>query len=212
MKKNELLKDTREDKLKLKHEVECSKQVENMQDQYIKAKEKDIERLLKEIKAEKDNSVSIIAESKNKKKEVQQLKSIIEARNKEISDLQEKLRPADEIEVLDTRRHVQMNKSSSGSICIPCDRKFVHERDSENQMKAKHEVRKCPLCDQQFENKLDLVSHLNNCMDTSSNSGQHLKCDQCNKSFTRAELNKHKQNSSCQKDCRNIICRKCKAI
>ena len=36
--------------------------VENMQDQYIKAKEKDIEKLLKEVKVEKDNSVSIIAE------------------------------------------------------------------------------------------------------------------------------------------------------
>ena len=111
IKKNELLKETREDKLRLKHEVECSKQVENMQNQYIKAKENDIDRLMKEVKAEKDNSVSIIAESKNKKKEVQQLKSVIEARNKEISDLQEKLKPDDDVEVLSTRQQVQMNNA-----------------------------------------------------------------------------------------------------
>ena len=68
IKKNELLKETREDKLRLKHEVECRKQVENMQNQYIKAKENDIDRLMKEVKAEKDNSVSIIAESKNRRR------------------------------------------------------------------------------------------------------------------------------------------------
>ena len=68
IKKNELLKETREDKLRLKHEVECSKQVENMQNQYIKAKEYYIDRLMKEVKAEKDNSVLIIAESKNRRR------------------------------------------------------------------------------------------------------------------------------------------------
>ena len=212
VKKNEVLKDTREDKLRLKHDVECSKQVENMLQKDLDVKDKEIDRLRKEVKAEKDNSISIIAESKNKKKEVRQMKSVIEARNKEIKDLQEKLKSDDDIEVLETRRQVQMNKTSSGSICLPCDRKFVNERDLENHINAKHQVHKCPLCEEVFENKLYLVSHLNNCMDRNTNSGQHVKCNQCNKRFSRDELAKHKQSSSCRADSNNIICRKCNAI
>ena len=153
MKKNQLLKDTREDKLRLKHEVECSKQVEIMQNQYITAKEKDIDRLMKEVKAEKDNSVSIIAESKNKKKEINQLKQVVEARHKEISDLQEKLK-SDEVVVVelpDERQRVLMNKTNSGPKCLPCERRFVTERDLENHINAKHQQKKCPLCDENFK-------------------------------------------------------------
>ena len=33
---------------------------------------------------------------------------------------------------------IDYSKTSSGSICFPCDRKFVNERDLENHMNAKH--------------------------------------------------------------------------
>ena len=46
-------------------------------------------------------------------------------------------------------------------------------------------------------------------MDGNRNIGQHIKCNKCNKSFNKAELSKHKENSSCSN---NIVCRKCNAI
>ena len=92
--------------------------------------------------------IYIIAESKNKKKEVKNLKSVIDARNKEIAELQEKLN-SDDVSVVsvDTGGRVRMDKESSGPICLPCDRRFVKESDLEKHINAKHQPKKCPICD-----------------------------------------------------------------
>ena len=112
----------------------------------------------------------------------------------------------------DSRQQVQMNKTNSGPKCLPCERRFVTERDLENHMNAKHQPKKCPLCNETFKSKLDLVSHINNCVDTPRYTGQQNNCNHCNKSFSRVELNRHIQNDSCRSGTRNITCKQCNAI
>ena len=90
--------------------------------------------------------------------------------------------------------------------------RFVNERDLENHINAKHQPKTCPLCDESFETKLDLINHINNSMDADIPTVQHFKCNHCNKSFNRTKFNKHKQNSSCRPNIRNITCKKCNAI
>ena len=215
IKKNAILKETREDKLKFKHEAECSKQVESNMAKDIEAKDIEIVNLKKELKVEKDNSISVIAESKNKKKEVKNLKVVIDARNKEIAELQEKLK-SDDVSVVSVDTggtgRVRMDKESSGPTCLPCDRRFVKESDLENHINAKHQAKKCPICDECFNTKPELISHLNSCMGTDDNSQQVLDCDWCHKKVNKVDIRNHKKNGSCTPDKRQIVCRQCRAI
>ena len=209
-KKHKVIKEAREDNLKLKHEVECSKQVEKNLTKDLGDKDKEVDCLKKNLKTEKDNSTAIIAEARNKKKEIQRLKQVIEARNKEIKELQDNVNPPDVVEITNTP--VQMNKESSGPICLPCDRRFVSERDLENHINAKHQPKICPLCDEAFKNKLNLISHINMCMDTNGVRGPPVKCVRCKKNFNKDDLKKHNQNGSCTQQNKNIICRNCNAV
>ena len=232
--KTKYIQDLREDQKRLKNEVECSKQVENNLTEDVKAKEKEIDTLKKEMKNEKENSNSILNEAKNKKKaakdlhkEVQQLKSVIDLRDKQINDnntyiksLEAKTNAAentdseseqDESNETSTSR-VLMDKETAGNYCVMCKRKFTTNSGLDKHMNAKHESKECPLCDEMFSNKVELVNHINFCMDRNGTSSVHVKCHKCNKNFNRDGLRRHNENGGCKQLKKTIVCNKCDAI
>ena len=222
--KNKILQRTNEDKKSLRNEVECSKQVETNTLQALKQKEKEIDDLKRELKAEKDMSSSVISESKTKKKavkdlqkEIQQLKSHVEERNKYIKKLEDKCNATeetnDEEEEVTEIEQVQMSKNTTGPYCVTCKRGFVGERDLDRHMNDKHQSKECPLCDESFANKLELVSHINMCMERNA-AGSFVKCNGCKKNFNRESLRKHNKNGGCGQEPQNptLVCNKCNAV
>ena len=82
----------------------------------------------------------------------------------------------------------------------------------ENHINAKHQPKKCPLCEETFTTKQDLVSHLNSCMDTNEIEHQLYECDKCHKKINRGDIRSHKKNGACNSEQRQIVCNKCRAI
>ena len=79
-------------------------------------------------------------------------------------------------------------------------------------MHAKHKSKECPLCDESFANKVDLVNHINFCMDRNGTPSIHVKCHKCNKTFSRDGLRRHNENGGCKQLNKTIVCNKCDAI
>ena len=225
--KNKILQQTKEDKKNLRNEVECSKQVEINTIQALNQKEKEIDVLKKELKAEKDMAISAISESKTKKKvakdsqkEVQQLKAIIEERDKYIKSLEDMCKAPEETREEQGGRKekessdVQMNKDITSSFCVTCKRNFLSDRDLDNHMNAKHQSKECPICDETYANKLELVRHINMCMDRNGAAGSFVKCHKCNKNFNREGLRRHNENGGCKQGPQNptFVCNKCNAV
>ena len=105
-----------------------------------------------------------------------------------------------------------MDKESSGPTCLPFDRRFVKESDLEKHLNAKHQPKKYPVCNESFNTKPELISHLDSCMGTNIKSQPVIECDRCNKKVNKVDMRNHKKNGLCTPEKRQIICHQCRAI
>lgn len=107
----------------------------------IKFIEKDKSSLATLLQNVKDTNAVIAKENKDLKADNELKKCIIDA-------LTDKDEATDEVEVIDAikKSNVQMDKETSGHLCLTCDKRFRTNRDLENHIEVKHVVQECSLC------------------------------------------------------------------
>ena len=106
-----------------------------------------------------------------------------------------------------------MNHDTSGPYCVACKISFISDRDLDKHMNDKHQSKECPLCDETHANKLELISHINMCMERNA-VGSFVQCDKCKKNFNREGLRRHNANGGCRHvpKKQTLVCNKCNAV
>ena len=95
-------------------------------------------------------------------------------------------------------------KETADSDCAMCKRNFATNSGLDKHLNAKHESKKCPLWDDNFASKIELVNHINCCM--------YVKCHKCSKYFDRCGLRSCNENRGYKKQKNTLVCNKCDAI
>ena len=213
--------------------------VEEDQAKSIEAKDKELEELKKHIKMVKERNLAILVDQKKMKREKNEMvkkEKVHETDLKELrningeiiksnatykiklkmkDDLIKSLKELSGIEESDEEveeESISMDKDTSGSVCLICDKKFSEIRALEQHMQAKHKQGECPICDKVFRQGRELENHTDECM-KSMDEGH--ECPNCrNKFLTKKSLKSHiaKNHMKVNQHDDKYTCGKCEMI
>lgn len=211
--------------------------VEEDQARAIQSKDVELEELKKQMKTIRERNMSILVDQKkmkrerkelekNKKDQENSLKEIRDVNNdiiknnatlkielkrkddiikglKELSVVEENENEDDEEEI------VVMEKETSGSVCLTCDKTFPEKRSLDQHMQAKHNLAECPICDEAYPQGKILEKHTDECM---MSMDEGIECPTCmNKFLTKRALKRHITRIH-KKPIGNFVCSHCEMI
>ena len=214
--------------------------VEEDQSRAIQSKDKELEELKNKMKTIRERSIAILVDQKKmkrEKKEMEKNKKDHENSLKEIRDINsdviksnatlkielkqkddlirglKELSGIEETENMDAEdESVRMEKETSGSVCLSCDKTFSEKRALDQHMEAKHSQSECPICDEVFPQGEALEKHTDECM---KSMDEGVECPIClNKFLTKKAQKRHitKNHRQSKKQIDKFVCSQCEMI
>ena len=192
--------------IEMKTKLQAEMMAENAkQEEVARHKESELDAKDKEI-AEKNSEIKKVKkEAEDLSKEKEQLKKDLKAQQdlhgqslKQNSDLKKELevtkslaktlenKNADEITVLES---VQMNKTTSGNMCVTCEKKFRNGQDLEKHIEITHNLPECNICEKYFTSRQELKQHM-------LKHETAMECSECPFISTKKDAKQHTQGCS----------------
>ena len=137
------------------------------------------EQLKKELKAQQDLHGQTLKQNSDLKKELEVTKSLAKALESD---------DADDITVLE-RVKVHMNKTTSGNMCVTCDKRFRNGQDLEKHIEITHNQPECNICEKYFTSRQELKKHM-------LKHETAMECSECPFISTKKDTKQHAQSCS----------------